>query len=135
MNLLDLYPGLKSAHVGCVFASGMLFAARGVGVLAGARWPAMRPVKRLSYLIDSGLLLFALLMLLALRWNPFAVPWLATKLALLVVYIVLGSLALKRARSRRVRTICFVAALLCFAFIVTVAHAHDPLGVLRVLAS
>lgn len=129
MDLIPLYPGFKLAHVGFVIASGTLFAVRGLGTLTGAAWPAWLAVRRLSYAIDSGLLLFALLLLATLRLNPFAVPWLATKLALLVVYIVLGSLALKRARSPAGRTLAFIAALLCFGYIVSVALAHDPLGV------
>jgi uncharacterized membrane protein SirB2 len=50
---------------------------------------------------------------------------------LLVVYIVLGSFALKRARDARLRLVCFLAALLSFAAIIAIARTHDPLGFLR----
>jgi uncharacterized membrane protein SirB2 len=43
-------------------------------------------------------------------------------------YIVLGSIALKRGRTRRVRVAAFASALLAAAFLVSVARAHDPLG-------
>jgi uncharacterized membrane protein SirB2 len=47
---------------------------------------------------------------------------------LLVVYIVLGSIALKRGRTKRIRTVALVAALLTIGFLVTVARTHHPLG-------
>ena len=50
---------------------------------------------------------------------------------LLVVYIALGVLALRRGRTLRARTVYFVAALLTYGFIVSVAITHHPLGVLR----
>jgi len=49
-------------------------------------------------------------------------------ITVLLVYIVLGTLALKRARTTRMRLLCFVAAVLCFGFMLTVARAHHPLG-------
>ena len=55
--------------------------------------------------------------------------WLTVKVLLLVVYIVLGSLALKRARNAQARWVSYVAALAVFAFIISVARAHQPLGV------
>jgi uncharacterized membrane protein SirB2 len=47
---------------------------------------------------------------------------------LLVVYVVLGSFALKRARSRRTRLYCYLAALAVYLFIASVARTHHPLG-------
>lgn len=129
MNIIDLYPQVRLAHISLVLISGALFAARGVGVLAGARWSMAPAVRRLSHTIDTALLGAALLLLYVLDINPFAVAWLSTKIALLMAYIVLGSLALKRARTTGVRALCFVAALVCFGFMLTVARAHHPLGV------
>ena len=134
MDLIDLYPLARQVHIGLVIASGSLFALRGIGVLSGARWSMQRSVRIASQIIDAGLLMAALSLLAMLQLNPFAVPWLATKLVLLVVYIVLGSLALKRARSARARLVCFIAALLTFAFMLGVARAHHPLGLLHGLA-
>ena len=56
------------------------------------------------------------------------------KVLLLVVYIVLGSLALKRARSRRTQVACLFAAIGVFLFIASIAHAHHPLGIVHTLA-
>jgi uncharacterized membrane protein SirB2 len=63
----------------------------------------------------------------------FANGWLAAKVTLLVIYIVLGSYALKRGRTQQVRLSCFVAALAVFAGMLVIARTHDPLGPLRIL--
>ena len=133
--MIEFYLQIKSVHLAMVIASGLLFALRGAAVLAGARWAMAAPLRYLSYTIDTALLTAALMLLTALKLNPFAVPWLSVKLALLVVYVVLGSLALKRARSRRARAGFYVAALLTFGFMYFVARAHHPLGLLQGLVA
>ncbi|HLT25648.1 MAG TPA: SirB2 family protein [Zeimonas sp.] len=129
--LLDLYPQIRLLHIGFVTASGTLFAARALATVAGARWSASKAARRASWLIDTGLLAAALLLLYVLQLNPFAVPWLAAKLTLLVVYIGLGTMALRRARSTASRIAWSAAALACFLWMVSIARAHDPLGALR----
>jgi len=129
--LLDLYPQIRLAHIVFVTASGTLFAARAIATVAGARWSASKAARRASWLIDTGLLAAAVLLLYVLQLNPFAVPWLAAKLGLLLVYIALGTMALRRARSTSARIAWSIAALACFAMMVSIARAHDPLGVLR----
>jgi len=133
--MIEYYLQIKAVHVATVLASGALFAVRGALVLAGVRWAMAAPLRYLSYSIDTVLLTAAMMMLTALKLNPFVLPWLATKLALLVVYVVLGSLALKRARSTRARAIFYAAALATFAFMYSVARAHHPLGILQALAT
>ena len=126
--MLAFYPQIKLVHIAAVSASGAFFALRALGLLAGMRWPRMAPVRYLSYTIDTALLTAALMLLTALKLNPFVVPWLSVKLALLVVYVVLGSLALKRGRSARMRGGCYVAAVLVYLVMIGIARAHHPLG-------
>lgn len=128
MTLPELYPLIRWTHIGLVLTSGSLFAARGLGVLLGARWAMTPGVRRASYSLDTALLAAALLLLYILDLNPFAVAWLGTKIALLLLYIVLGTFALKRARTPHMRLVFYIASLLCFAFMLTVARAHHPLG-------
>ena len=129
--MITFYLQIKLVHIAAVLASGGLFAVRGALVLGGVRWAMAAPLRYLSYTIDTVLLTAALMLLTALKLNPFVVPWLSVKLALLVVYVVLGSLALKRARSQRARALYYVAALATFAFMYFVARAHHPLGILQ----
>jgi uncharacterized membrane protein SirB2 len=133
MTLVEFYPAIKLAHVGLVSASGSLFALRGLAVLLGSAAAMRAPVRYLSYAIDTALLAAALLLLAVLQLNPFTTPWLAAKLVLLVAYIALGSLALKRARTPMRRMLAFGAALLCFALMYSIARSHDPFGFFPVL--
>ena len=133
--MLTFYLPIKAVHVAAVLTSGGLFALRGAGVLAGARWPQAAALRWLSIAVDTTLLTAALMLLTALHLNPFAVPWLATKLALIVAYIVLGMLALRRVRTPRARAACYVAALACFAAVVSIARTHHPLGLLQGLGA
>ena len=131
MSLIAFYPEIKHAHIGLALASGALFALRGAGVLAGMRWPRRAAVRHASYIIDTGLLAAALMLLAILPGGLYANGWLAAKLALLVVYVVLGVYAMRRARSRIGRALCYVAALATFSMIYGIARAHHPLGPLQ----
>ncbi len=133
--MIEFYLQIKLVHVAAVLASAGLFALRGAATLAGARWAMAAPLRYLSYTIDTVLLTAAMMLLTMLKLNPFAVPWLAVKLALLVLYVILGSLALKRARSPRARAVCYFAALATIGFMYFVARAHHPLGLLQSMVS
>jgi uncharacterized membrane protein SirB2 len=52
---------------------------------------------------------------------------------LLVAYIVLGTMALRRARTLTGKVLAFAAALTCFVMMFTIARTHDPLGFLRLV--
>lgn len=129
--MIEYYPHIKSAHVGLVLSSGALFALRGAGVLAGLRLAMAAPVRYLSYTIDSALFTAALMLLVVLRLNPFATPWLAVKLTLLVVYVALGVQALRRAPGRAAKARYYLAALAVYGYLYSVARAHHPLGLLH----
>ncbi|GAA4334909.1 SirB2 family protein [Pigmentiphaga soli] len=131
--MAGLYLLLKMAHVSLALLSGLLFAGRGAAVLLGSAAPMAQPVRCFSQAIDTALLLAALSLLALLRLDPFVTPWLLAKLALLATYIVLGTLALRRAPTRAGKAAAFAAALLCFGMMIAIAHTHDPLGFLRVV--
>jgi uncharacterized membrane protein SirB2 len=129
--VIELYPQIKLAHVCCVLASGLLFALRGLGVQLDLRIAMAAPVRYLSYSIDTALLTSAFMLMTVLHQYPIAQPWLTVKVTLVVIYIILGSFALKRARTRALRLTCWIGALVVFGFIITIARSHDPLGALR----
>ena len=128
MSMMEFYPQVKHVHIACALASGALFALRGAAVLLGARWPMSLPLRWLSYAIDTALLTAALMLLTMLPWAMFGNGWLTAKLLLLVVYVVLGTFALRRGRNQRTRAICYVVALAVFATIYSIARAHNPWG-------
>jgi uncharacterized membrane protein SirB2 len=127
------YLQIRAVHVAAVIASGLLFAMRGVAVQWGARWAMSTTARWTSYLIDSVLLTAALMLVSILHQYPFVNGWLTAKVSLLVVYIVLGTFALKRGATPAIRTACFIAALSVYLYIGSIAIEHDPRGVLLLL--
>jgi uncharacterized membrane protein SirB2 len=133
--MIEFYLQIKWVHVAAVLASGGLFALRGIAMLSGARWYMAAPLRYLSYTIDTVLLTAAFMLATILHQYPFVHGWLTTKVVLLVVYVVLGSYALKRGDTRAIRAVTFIAAVLVYAFIISVARAHDPRGVFAMLGT
>src|SRR3546814_20278839 len=105
--MIEFYPQIRHVHILTVVLSGSLFALRGLFALAGARWPHVAPVRYLSYTIDTTLLTAALMLVSILPGAMFANGWLAAKLVLVVVYVVLGVLAMQRGRTRGLRGGCY----------------------------
>jgi uncharacterized membrane protein SirB2 len=111
-----------------VAASGVLFLLRGLGLFAAAgRW--VGPLRYLSYTSDTLLLTAALMLMTILRQYPFVHGWLTVKVVLLAVYIGLGIFAFQTAGAHAWRRGCWLAALAVYAFIISVARAHDPWGI------
>jgi len=126
--MIELYPQIKAIHIAAVAASGLLFFLRGASLHAGMAWAMSAPVRYLSYAIDTVLLTAAVVLTTTIHQYPFVHGWLTVKVVLLVVYILLGTFALKRGRTRAIRIACWVAALVVYTFIITVARAHNPAG-------
>ena len=106
--MIEFYPQIKWVHVAAVLASGSLFLVRGIAVHAGARWPMTAPLRYLSYTIDTVLLTAALMLVTILHQYPFVHGWLTVKILLLVIYVGLGTYALKRGRTRTIRVGCWL---------------------------
>ena len=128
-----MYLAIKAVHVGCAILSIGGFVARGVlslreSPMLSARWLRIAP-----HVIDTILLASALWLAWQSAQYPFVQGWLTAKVLALVAYIALGSVALKRGRSRRARALAFVLALGAAAYIVSVALSRDPLGPLTFL--
>ncbi|MDD3763422.1 MAG: SirB2 family protein [Nevskiales bacterium] len=128
--MIAYYPYIKLFHVGCVILSVSLFTFRGALMLADAPWRQHIVLRTTPHLVDTLLLSSALLLSFLLQQYPFVHGWLTAKVLALIVYIVLGSIALKRGRTPLIRGTAFVAALLTVVYIVSVALTHDPRGAL-----
>lgn len=132
--MIEFYPELRLVHIVAVIASGSLFFVRGLASALGAQWVHAAPLRWLSYAIDTVLLTAALMLVTVLHQYPFVQAWLTVKVLLLIVYIVLGYWSFWKARTRAERLIFWVAALAVYLYIVSVALAHHPLGVVRLLS-
>ena len=121
-------PILKSLHVACVATSFVLFAVRGAWMLRAPGRLRVPWVRVVPHVVDTTLLASAVALAFLLRIDPLALGDLAAKIAGLCAYIVLGTVALKRGRTRGIRTTAFAAALAVYAYIVTVAITKSPAG-------
>jgi uncharacterized membrane protein SirB2 len=134
MALIEHYVAVKHVHIALAAASVALFAARGVGVLAGARWPMTAALRRLSVAIDTLLIGAGGTLWWMLHLHPARDHWLAAKLALIVLYIVLGSFALKRAPTPMAKALAFAASLACIGVVVAIALTHDAGALARLFS-
>lgn len=122
------YPFLKMVHVGSAVVSLGLFIVRGMWMMASPQLLDRRWVKIAPHVIDTVLLASAIALAVMIGHYPGTHDWLTAKVVGLVVYILLGSIALKRGRTRAVRVSTFFAALAVFGYIVTVAITKSPAG-------
>ena len=128
-----MYAEVKLAHV--VFAAGSvgLFALRGAFSVLGAKPLPHRIWKVLPHTVDTLLLTMGVWLAVLLQHNPLHVPWLGVKILCVIAYVVLGVLAFRLSRPRWLRMSLFFAAILLFAFIVSVAVLQDPRGIFALL--
>jgi uncharacterized membrane protein SirB2 len=124
------YPLLKTIHVGCVAVSLALFVIRGIWMMQGSAHLARRWVGIAPHLVDTLLLASAVALAVMLGTYPGSHEWLTAKVAGLVVYIVLGTVALKRGRTRGIRIGAFGGALVAYAYVISVAITKSPAGFL-----
>ncbi|MEJ7805603.1 MAG: SirB2 family protein [Telluria sp.] len=118
---------LKHLHMTLAALSGSLFLLRGLWMLADSPMRQRPWVKSMPHLVDSLLLATAIILAWWSAQSPLGDTWLTAKVAALIAYILLGSLALKYGKTRLVRGAAFVAALACFAYIVATAITKNPL--------
>jgi uncharacterized membrane protein SirB2 len=123
---MDAYTGLKHLHMTLVAISGLFFLVRGGWLLQApeklqAKWVRISP-----HVIDTFLLLSGIGMLAVSHTFP---PFVHVKLALLVVYIGLGVMAFRKAKTAGQKAGFLLAAVAVFLFMVSVAVTKSPLGV------
>ncbi|HEX5673842.1 MAG TPA: SirB2 family protein [Azonexus sp.] len=121
------YLVLKYLHVACVVLSGLGFSLRGWWMLNDSPQLKTRLARVVPHVIDSVLLGSALLMAWQSSQYPFAQGWLTAKFFGLLAYILCGTMALKRARTKGRRVAFLMLALLAYAYIVGVALTRNPL--------
>lgn len=123
----SVYESIKVIHMASVTTSLALFVLRGAWLWLSPAKLRLRWVRILPHVVDTVLLASGItLAALIGATGPHA--WLGAKVAGLVVYIVLGSIALKYAKTPGVRSAAFIGALATFAWIVSVAITKSPAG-------
>jgi len=114
------YSSIKTAHLILVSASLSLFCLRGYWALNNRLVRQGRWVKSLPHVVDTFLLVSGISLIFISGYSPLNQSWLATKLLLLLCYIVLGAFALSHATHRN-RLALFISALLTASSMVALA--------------
>ena len=120
------YLVLKHMHVGTVVVSFGLFFLRGLWMMGAPQKLQARWVRIVPHVIDTVLLVSAIALAAMTTQYPFVQPWLTAKVLALLAYILLGTVAIRRGRTRRVRMVAWILALTVFGYMVAVARARVP---------
>ena len=126
------YAAIKAIHAGSAGLSIVLFITRGAWLLWSPQRLQQRWVRIVPHLIDTALLVSALWLAWHLDAGGSRV-WLAAKVVALPVYILLGTVALKRGRTRGVRIAALIGAIATYGYIVTVALTKSPFGLIALI--
>ena len=127
MTLVEI---LKLIHVGCAFTSIAGFGLRGYWMVRDNPFLQHPVAKVLPHIIDSLLLGSAIALALVLHLSPLEQPWLGAKIIALLLYIVLGMVALRFGRSKKVKAGACLLALMAAGYMVSVAYSKSPWGFL-----
>ena len=112
---------IKLIHISTAFISISLFLIRGIWVFKNSPMMSKKWVKILPHINDTILLITAIILAVGLQQYPFTHDWMTAKFIALLLYIVFGMFALKRAKEMKNKMIFFVLSLLIFGYIVGVA--------------
>lgn len=125
---MEHYFLIKHLHITAATLSILFFMLRAVWSVREAPVLQARWVRIAPHVIDTLLLTLGVVLMVMLSLWPHQHPWLAAKLIALLVYIGLGTLAIKRGRSPAVRGVAGVAAVLVFLYMLGAAIRHSALS-------
>lgn len=117
---------LKNLHLTTIAITLTLFVLRGAWMMTSSPLLQARWVRIVPHLNDSLLLASGIGLAVLIKQYPLTHGWLTAKFFALIAYIVLGTIALKRGRTRGQRISAWFAALLVFGYMAAVARAHAP---------
>lgn len=126
-----MYLAIKHIHVAAVIISITGFVLRGILMMSDSPLRRAGWLKWVPHVNDTVLLGAGLTMAAMSGQYPFVAPWLTAKVFGLLAYIVLGSVALKRGRTMRIRVVAGMASLATFGYVVSAALTRSPMGFLN----
>lgn len=125
---------LKTIHVLAAATTISGFILRGYWMLTESDKLQQRATRVVPHVVDTVFLLSGIAMVWLLHLDPFTQPWLVSKFTGLITYILLGTIAIKRGKTRQIRLLAMIGAVSVFAYIAGVAFTKSPLSWLRFLS-
>ena len=123
-----MYLTLKTLHIIFAITTISGFVLRGYWMIVESDRLTLRVTRITPHIIDTLFLATGIAMLFVISLNPFTQPWLVAKFAGLVLYVVLGAVAIKRGATKQIRVIALVGAVATFAYIVGVGTTRSVLS-------
>ena len=117
---------VKYIHVSCVVITICFFMVRGLWVIFDSNLKYLKWPKKLVPAIDTILLVSAVVYAVSIQQYPFIHSWLTAKVIGLILYIGFGVVALIYGKTKKIRIMAFLGALLSFAYIASVAMTKNP---------
>ncbi|MEW9799502.1 SirB2 family protein [Alteromonas sp. CYL-A6] len=108
---------LKQIHILLAVTTLVSFVIRGYWMITDSSLLHHKWVKTIPHVIDTLLLSTAVTLMVMAGFYPWIFDWVAAKILLLLLYIVFGTVALKRGKTKTQRIVAFIAALLCIGLI------------------
>src|SRR5690606_2017832 len=119
------YIAIKHLHVTAAVLSVLLFIIRACWAVTGSPRLQSGFARIAPHIIDTLLLLGGIYLASVLGWHQ---PWIAAKLVGIVLYIAVGTVAIKRGKTPAGRATAAVAAVIIFLYIVGVALTKQPMS-------
>lgn len=126
---MSSYTLLKIIHIATAFISIVGFFIRGIWMMQSSSILQHRWIKIAPHVNDTVLLLSAIALVFITNQYPGPAMWLNAKIIALLVYIVLGTIALKRGKTIEIRIIAWCLAILTFIYIIAVAYSKSVLPI------
>lgn len=131
--MVGCYPGVEyelrstknNSRCQCNIQLLAIYPARGMD---DARLPytQRRWVKILPHVIDTVLLASAIVLVTMIQQYSGMNTWLSAKIGGILLYIILGMMALRFGKTRKIKTIAWITAQIVFFYIVLVALTKNP---------
>ena len=120
------FAAIKIIHIICMILSYILFSLRGIWMIQGSSLLKLRWVKILPHVIDTILLTSAITLVTMIQQYPGLNIWISAKIGALLLYILLGMMAFRFGKTRKIKIISWILAQIVFFYIVLVALTKNP---------
>jgi uncharacterized membrane protein SirB2 len=114
-------------HVSTALLSISGFIFRGILRFRGSDLVNRKWLKIAPHIVDTVLIISAIILLIQSGLNLLTTPWLMAKIIALIIYIALGLIAFRFGKTRTVRLLAWCEAILVFGYILSVAVTKNPL--------
>jgi uncharacterized membrane protein SirB2 len=118
---------ILSLHVAAALLSISGFIFRGILHLRGSQLLNRKWLKISPHVNDTVLIVSALALVYQTGLNILSTPWLQAKIVALILYIVLGLIAFRFGKTKTVKLLAWIEAIVVFGYIAGVAVTKNPL--------